>query len=63
MISVMVMVSHIVDMRWMSQGYESSRVEAHSGGEVAGQAGIIFIYFNFRVFHQTVINRPHKAPH
>ena len=33
----MVMVSHIVGMRWMSQGYENSRVEAHSGGEVAGQ--------------------------
>ena len=37
MISVMVIASHIVGMRWMSQGYESSRVEAHSGGEVAGQ--------------------------
>jgi hypothetical protein len=36
-ISVMVMVSHILGMRWMSQSYESSRVEAHSGGEVAGQ--------------------------
>ena len=35
-ISVVVMVSHIVGMRWMSQGYENSRVEAHSGGEVAG---------------------------